>query len=860
MDDADNLQKKGNERNKKKAIFSNDEFSGEDALMEDHLELREKLPEDVEMIKKSLKDNLVCSTLNDNEILTLSNYMQFFIFKSGDMVIKQGEKGSYFFIINSGKFNVYVNENHVKTLSKGNSFGEAALIHNTQRSATIVAETNGSLWGVQRSTFRATLKQLSNRNFNENRSFIDCVSVFDMLTEAQKNMITNACVIQNFKPGETIVKQGDYGDVLYILKEGKATVYINDKEIRTLKKGSYFGERALLYDEPRSATVVAKETTACASICRKLLNVVLGNLQVVLFRNIMTEALQQSTIFKHFNGEQLNDLADTAIVRDYPANYFILNKDKVKSVRYLIVLEGRVELFLDDRSIGILTRGKSFGDQYVLNHKLKFQHTVKSLEVCKIALITESCLSDCLGNNNIDASIDYNNKKTIIKKMYIFRYLSEKQCNMFIEAFRTTRYEEGDYIIQEGEVGSRFYIIKHGEVEVIKNNKRLRTLGKNDYFGERALLYDEPRTASVISKVNDLECWFVDKKVFLQIVEGPMLAHLEERIKMQDTKVEMDELQTERIIGRGTFGTVKLVNHIPTKIRYALKCVSKKNIIELNQQTNIMLEREITAENDHPFIVRLVRTFKDAKYFYFLTELVTGGELYDAIRKLGLLSKSQSQFYLGSLILAIEYLHERNIVYRDLKPENILLDKQGYVKLIDFGCAKKIQTRAYTLIGTPHYMAPEVILGKGYGCTVDIWALGVCLYEFICGPLPFGNDQEDQLEIFRDILTGQLTFPDYVTDKYTINLMKRLLCRLPQGRIGCSINGFKDIKEHPFFSDFNWDKLAGRLLDPPLVSKGETYAEDIDINQIEEEDVDDDEDEDDEDGSISNDTGWDADF
>ncbi|VUZ98190.1 cGMP-dependent protein kinase [Plasmodium vivax] len=837
MDENNDVPKKGNERNKKKAIFSNDDFSGEDTLMEDHLQLREKLSEDIEMIKASLKNNLVCSTLNDNEILTLSNYMQFFVFKGGDLVIKQGEKGSYFFIINSGKFDVYVNDKKVKSMGKGSSFGEAALIHNTQRSATIMAETDGTLWGVQRSTFRATLKQLSNRNFNENRSFIDSVSVFDMLTEAQKNMITNACVIQMFKPGETIVKQGDYGDVLFILKEGKATVFINDKEIRVLNKGSYFGERALLYDEPRSATIIAKEPTACASICRKLLNIVLGNLQVVLFRNIMTEALQQSEIFRQFSAEQLNDLADTAIVRDYPANYHILHKDKVKSVKYLIVLEGKVELFLDDESIGILTRGKSFGDQYVLNQKQKFRHTVKSLDVCKIALITESCLADCLGDNNIDASIDHNNKKSIIKKMYIFRYLSEQQCNLLIEAFRTTRYEEGDYIIQEGEVGSRFYIIKNGEVEVTKNGKRLRTLGKNDYFGERALLYDEPRTASIISKATSVECWFVDKSVFLQIIQGPMLTHLEERIKMQDTKVEMHELETERIIGRGTFGTVKLVHHKPTQIRYALKCVSKRSIISLNQQNNIKLEREITAENDHPFIIRLVRTFKDSNCFYFLTELVTGGELYDAIRKLGLLSKPQAQFYLGSIILAIEYLHERNIVYRDLKPENILLDKQGYVKLIDFGCAKKIQGRAYTLVGTPHYMAPEVILGKGYGCTVDIWALGVCLYEFICGPLPFGNDQEDQLEIFRDILTGQLTFPDYVSDQDSINLMKRLLCRLPQGRIGCSINGFKDIKEHAFFGNFNWDKLAGRLLEPPLVSKGETYAEDIDIKQIEEEDA-----------------------
>ena len=150
-----------------------------------------------------------------------------------------------------------------------------------------------------------------------------------------------------------------------------------------------------------------------------------------------------------------------------------------------------------------------------------------------------------------------------------------------------------------------------------------------------------------------------------------------------------------------------------------------------------------------------VKTFKDREYLYFLTELCTGGELYDAIRKLGLLNREQAQFYLGSIIVAIEYLHERNIAYRDLKPENVLLDSQGYTKLIDFGCAKKMKERSYTLVGTPHYMAPEVILGKGYGLTADIWTFGIILYEFVCGPLPFGNDAEDQLEIFRDILTGR---------------------------------------------------------------------------------------------------------
>lgn len=168
--------------------------------------------------------------------------------------------------------------------------------------------------------------------------------------------------------------------------------------------------------------------------------------------------------------------------------------------------------------------------------------------------------------------------------------------------------------------------------------------------------------------------------------------------------------------------------------------------------------------------------------------------------------------------------------------------------------------KTYTLVGTPHYMAPEVILGRGYNQNADIWSIGVCLYEFMCGPLPFGNDAgEDQLVIFKEILTGRLHFPDYVEDVAAMELMKRLLCRTPELRIGCivysfklasqlfsrvdviclldmqtrantgSLRGFTEIKEHQFFSDFSYDQLMGRALDPPLIPEPESYSQVVSV-------------------------------
>lgn len=144
--------------------------------------------------------------------------------------------------------------------------------------------------------------------------------------------------------------------------------------------------------------------------------------------------------------------------------------------------------------------------------------------------------------------------------------------------------------------------------------------------------------------------------------------------------------------------------------------------------------------------MHFARSFKDQTYIYFLEEYIKGMELFDVIRDIGLLNTYDSQFYIGSLILCMEYLHLNNIIYRDIKPENIMIDEKGFMKLIDLGTAKHLKNkngRTYTIIGTPHYMAPEILTGKGYTYSVDLWSIGICLYEFMCGNVPYAEDAED---------------------------------------------------------------------------------------------------------------------
>jgi cGMP-dependent protein kinase len=359
-------------------------------------------------------------------------------------------------------------------------------------------------------------------------------------------------------------------------------------------------------------------------------------------------------------------------------------------------------------------------------------------------------------------------------------------------------------------------MIAKGEVEIKKGDKFIRTLGKYEYFGERSLLFSEVRSASVFA-TKKVEALKLNKKSFLNVIDSNIRNYLEYRIRLQDSTLDLSDLIVINKLGYGNFGSVWKVMSKNHKTLYALKMVSKAKILEYDIEQNIKDERKILARIDHPFIMKLVKFYDEEHKIFFLTELVKGDDLFNALNYLNILDKSQGLFYFASLLLITEYLHLRNILYRDFKPENIMIDETGYLKLIDFGAAKIIRDRTYTIIGTPSYTAPEVYVGEGYSYSSDYWSLAVCLYEFLCGDLPFGgdNDMPDPLEVYKRILTGQLEFPPFYDDAEGKDLMRKMLHRDMKDRL----TTIDDIKDHPYCSEYNFDDLIMRRKKAPYEPK-----------------------------------------
>ncbi|CEI87821.1 Putative AGC/PKA protein kinase [Rhizopus microsporus] len=279
-------------------------------------------------------------------------------------------------------------------------------------------------------------------------------------------------------------------------------------------------------------------------------------------------------------------------------------------------------------------------------------------------------------------------------------------------------------------------------------------------------------------------------------------------------KLKLDDFHLLRTLGTGSFGRVHLAQSRHNGRYYAIKVLKKTEVVRLKQVEHTNNEKHILESVANPFLVNLWGTFQDDANLYMVMDYVPGGELFSVLRKSKRFPDHVAKFYAAEVTLAIEYLHNKNVIYRDLKPENLLLDANGHIKITDFGFAKYVPDITWTLCGTPDYLAPEVIQSKGYGKAVDWWSLGILIFEMLAGYPPFYDD--DHLKLYEKILQGKIRWPSYF-DPNAKDLLKHLLTSDLSRRYGNLKNGADDIKNHPWFQGVDFDRVANRQIRAPYI-------------------------------------------
>ncbi|ORZ12965.1 kinase-like domain-containing protein [Lobosporangium transversale] len=275
-----------------------------------------------------------------------------------------------------------------------------------------------------------------------------------------------------------------------------------------------------------------------------------------------------------------------------------------------------------------------------------------------------------------------------------------------------------------------------------------------------------------------------------------------------DGEIELSHFHLLRSVGKGAFGKVRVVQHKRTKEIYALKYINKTKCIRMRAIENIIQERRLLEEVEFPLICNLRYAFQDDENLFMVLDLMLGGDLRFHLERAGPMKEEVVRFYVAELALALDALHSRRIIHRDLKPDNVLLDEHGHAHLTDFNIAVYYSPAKplLSIAGSMAYMAPEVLLRKGYFESVDWWSLGVVMFELLFGKRPFRGKSNDLLK--NSILRDPLPFPENA---------REILCeRDIKKRLGCTPDGLNGFKKHPWFEGIEWDKLVTKEATPPF--------------------------------------------
>uniref|UniRef100_A0A8C7F8L4 cGMP-dependent protein kinase n=1 Tax=Oncorhynchus kisutch TaxID=8019 RepID=A0A8C7F8L4_ONCKI len=546
-------------------------------------------------------------------------------------------------------------------------------------------------------------------------------------------------------------------------------------------------------------------------------------------KKLINDAIMNNDFLKKLDPQHMREMVDCMYERIYTEGQLVIQEGEPGNFLYVLA-DGLLEVMQNGKLLGEMRPRTAFGELAIL-YNCKRTATVKAVSQAHIWALDRQTFQSIMMKSTQATQEEY---FSFLRSVSLLRDLPEEKLAKIVDCLEIDYFDKGEYIIREGEEGNTFFIIAKGEVCVTQTTEgctepqEIKTLGVGDYFGEKALIRQDlftdlfnhlkmfngkNRSGLVcLDNFNQMVGTYEELQAYLKEYveelsrcdERRNVCRLRERIAVIPTHDPFQDLEVIATLGMGGFGRVELVKLRAEDTTFALKCIKKKHIVDTRQQEHIYSEKNILQQTNSHFIVRLFRTFRDDKYVYMLLEACLGGELWSVLRDMSSFEEQTARFCIACVLEAFDYLHARGIIYRDLKPENLLLDAEGYVKMADFGFAKRIGLgkKTWTFCGTPEYVAPEVIMNKGHDFGADCWSLGILIFELLTGSPPFSGT--DPIKIYTMVLHGieKVDFPKRIS-KRPDDLIRRLC--------NCLF-----VTSCRWFQGFNWEGLRRQKLISPL--------------------------------------------
>jgi CRP-like cAMP-binding protein/tRNA A-37 threonylcarbamoyl transferase component Bud32 len=468
--------------------------------------------------------------------------------------------------------------------------------------------------------------------------------------------------------------------------------------------------------------------------------------------------------FADLDDDSLKKIGSAMSEVTYTKDDMILKKGDVGRVFYVIRF-GTVKVTNIGSADGesryadhVLSAGDYFGERALMTGEPRAATITCMSPTCTLLTLSSEDFQRYLGD--MEEILKFCSLKRVLLSIPVFSTskLASYEIKQIVRCVQPAVYNEGASM---GKDEPCIYLIDSGTVTTTASNGVVNIMGKGDYFGGEDWLDDVEKTTAIASSP-EVKVQVLKRSSVFKTIESKRLGRpISARTRDLQIDIDLDDLSKIKLLGIGSFGRVWLVKHTPTSKTFALKQMDKALILKHHQEKSVIREKSIMASLHHPFIVQLVSVFSDSTKIYMLLDLLQGGELFSVIhtRRYDGIPCNHASFYAQCLLMGLEHMHSRSIVYRDLKPENIMIDSHGYPVLVDLGFAKVVQNKTYTMCGTPEYLAPEIILSKGHDKGVDCWAFGVLIYEMIYGITPFFSSGIDQVTLFKRIVQGKFAFP-----------------------------------------------------------------------------------------------------
>jgi len=664
----------------------------------------------LDMLKACLQQNFLLKRLPD--VVPLIDKMKNRTAVPGEIILWQGSSGDEFYVLESGLADVIKDGVVVGHIHPGKSFGELALLNNAVRQASIRASHLCHLWFFTRRQYRHVAVEQEQQLTDDRINFLSNVELFSKLVRSSLEKISDVMQMKHYETGDKIIRQGDAGDAFYMVASGRVVVTQSTTfgprggtELVRLGPGKHFGELALIDDAPRKASVTATTHAKCWTLDRQNFLSLFGSMEDALNESMGVQMLRRAKLLEALTDKQLETVSKCLVSKHYVDGETIIKQGDVGDSFYLIA-DGEVSVQVNHVQVATLEAGSFFGEMSLLSNERR-SATVISIQETHCLVLSRGDFNELLG------PLEELNEE------------AQRRKELTLHSKRGGGGGSG------GAAGRSRFMTSFMSA-----------------FGTGATTASSPSSSAGLRKsTKNSNALFANTNAVLG---------------------DIDQFQRIRKLGVGTFGTVFLVSNIDTDKLYALKVLHKEHLKDFCQERYCFTERDIMLILvESQYVAALYATMQDDKSIYLVQQFIPGGDLWSLLyekteketrimtTKEGGFPLNQATFYIANVVAALNHMHEQEIIYRNLKPENLVIDGSGYLKIIDFGSAKQLPLgmKTNTLCGAPEYIAPEMVLSRGYNKAIDFWAVGILFFELLSRKTPFAHSSLSM--IYQNIIDSE---------------------------------------------------------------------------------------------------------